>query len=61
MNNYKLAINYYEKVIKKESKDNQTYKASFYRNVYCKLMLDEINEVLYITDSFVEDPYVINI
>ena len=40
MNNYELAINYYEKIMKKETVDSQTYKASFYRNVYCKLMLE---------------------
>jgi len=61
MNNYKLAINYYEKIINKEPKDNQTYKASFYRNVYCKLMLEETDEVLYITNSFVEDPYLLTL
>ena len=61
MNNYKLAINYYEKIIKKEPKDNQTYKASFYRSVYCKLMLDEIDEVLNLSESFVEDPYLLTL
>ena len=61
MNNYKLAINYYEKIIKKEPKDKQAYIASFYRSVYCKLMLNEINEVLSTTDSFVEDPYLLTL
>ena len=61
MNNYKLAIKFYEKIIKKEPKDNQIYKASFYRDVYCKLMLDEINEVLNLSESFVEDPYLLTL
>ena len=61
MDNYKLAINYYEKIINKEPKNNQTYKASFYRNIYCKLMLNEINDVLYKTNSLVEDPYLLTL
>ena len=59
MNNYKLANIYYEKVIKKESKDNQSYKAAFYRNIYVKLMMDDVDEVLKETDSSVNDPYLL--
>ena len=59
MNNYKLANIYYEKVIKKESKDNQKYKAAFYRNVYVKLMMDDVDEVLKVTDSSINDPYLL--
>ena len=59
MNNYKLANIYYEKVIKKESKDNQNYKSAFYRNVYVKLMMDDVDEVLKVTDSSINDPYLL--
>ena len=60
MNNYELANTYYEKVMKKETVDSQTYKASFYRNVYCKLMLNEVEDVLKIEDSLTSsDPYVL--
>ncbi len=59
MENYKLASTYYEKVLKNESKASQAYKASFYRNVYVKLMLDQLDEVLSITRPFVEDPYLL--
>ena len=58
MMNYKLANIYYQKVIKKEPKDSQSYKASFYRNVYVKLMMDDVDDVLKITDSF-DDPYLL--
>ena len=59
MANYKLANIYYEKVIKKESKESQGYKAAFYRNVYVKLMMDDIDSVLKITDSSKTDPYLL--
>ena len=59
MMNYKLANIYYEKVIKKEKKDSQAYKASFYRNVYVKLMMDDVEDVLKITDSSITDPYLL--
>ena len=53
------ASTYYEKVLKNESTARQAYKASFYRNVYVKLMLDQLDEVLSITRPFVEDPYLL--
>ena len=59
MVNYKLAIIYYQKVIKKEPKDSQNYKAAFYRNVYVKLMMDDVDDVLKITDSSKTDPYLL--
>ena len=45
MVNYKLANIYYQKVIKKEPNDSQNYKAAFYRNVYVKLMMDDLDDV----------------
>tara|TARA_Y100000589_G_C27107283_1_gene610669 strand:- start:127 stop:1191 length:1065 start_codon:yes stop_codon:yes gene_type:complete len=57
MVNYKLASVYYQKVIKKEPKDSQSYRAAFYRNVYVKLMMDDLDGVLKITDSLKTDPY----
>jgi len=59
MMNYKLANIYYDKVIKREPKDSQAYIASFYRNVYVKLMMDDVDEVLKITDSSNTDPYLL--
>ena len=59
MMNYKLANIYYQKVIKIEPKDSQSYKASFYRSVYVKLMMDEVEDVLKITDSSKTDPYLL--
>ena len=59
MMNYKLANIYYQKVIKKNPKDNQSYKAAFYRSVYVKLMMDDVDEVLKITDSSRADPYLL--
>ena len=59
MVNYKLANIYYQKVIKKEPKDSQNYKAAFYRNVYVKLMMDDVDDVLKITDSSKTDPYLL--
>ena len=59
MSNFKLANIYYEKVMKKEPKESQTYKASFYRNIYVKLMMDEDDEVLEMTDSSISDPYLL--
>ena len=59
MINYKLANIYYQKVIKKEPKDSQNYKAAFYRNVYVKLMMDDVDDVLEITDSSKTDPYLL--
>ena len=56
MMNYELANIYYQKVIKKEPKDSQSYKASFYRSVYVKLMMDDVDDVLKITDSSKTDP-----
>ena len=59
MVNYKLANIYYQKVINKEPKDSQNYKAAFYRNVYVKLMMDDVDDVLKITDSSKTDPYLL--
>ena len=59
MMNYKLANIYYQKVINKEAKDSQNYKAAFYRNVYVKLMMDDVDDVLKITDSSKTDPYLL--
>ena len=59
MINYKLANIYYEKVIKKEPKNSQGYKAAFYRSVYVKLMMDDLDGVLKITDSTISDPYLL--
>ena len=59
MVNYKLANIYYQKVIKKEPNDSQNYKAAFYRNVYVKLMMDDVDDVLKITDSSKTDPYLL--
>ena len=59
MMNYKLANIYYQKVIKKDPKDSQSYKAAFYRSVYVKLMMDDVDEVLKITDSSRADPYLL--
>ena len=59
MTNYKLANIYYQKVIKKEPKDSQSYQASFYRSVYVKLMMDDVDDVLKITDSSKTDPYLL--
>ena len=59
MMNYKLANIYYQKVIKKEPIDSQSYKAAFYRNVYVKLMMDDVDDVLKITDSSETDPYLL--
>ena len=59
MMNYKLANIYYQKVINKEPKDSQNYKAAFYRNVYVKLMMDDVDDVLKITDSSKTDPYLL--
>ena len=59
MVNYKLANIYYQKVIKKEPKDSKNYKAAFYRNVYVKLMMDDVDDVLKITDSSKTDPYLL--
>ena len=59
MLNYKLANIYFQKVVKKESKDSQAYKAAFYRIVYVKLMMDDVDEVLKITDSSKNDPYLL--
>ena len=59
MVNYKLANIYYQKVIKKDPKDSQNYKAAFYRNVYVKLMMDDVDDVLKITDSSKTDPYLL--
>ena len=59
MRNYKLANIYYQKVIKKQPKDSQSYKASFYRSVYVKLMMDDVDNVLKMTDSSKNDPYLL--
>ena len=59
MMNYKLANIYYQKVIKKDPKDSQSYKAAFYRSVYVKLMMDDVDDVLKITDSTRADPYLL--
>ena len=59
MMNYKLANIYYQKVIKKDPKDSPSYKAAFYRNVYVKLMMDDVDDVLKITDSSKTDPYLL--
>ena len=59
MENYKLANIYYQKVIKKDPKDSQNYKAAFYSNVYVKLMMDDVDDVLKITDSSKTDPYLL--
>ena len=59
MVNYKLAKIYYQKVIKKQPKDSQSYKASFYRSVYVSLMMDDVDNVLKITDSSKTDPYLL--
>ena len=59
MMNYELANIYYQKVIKKEPEDSQSYKASFYRSVYVKLMMDDVDDVLKITDSSKTDPYLL--
>ena len=59
MVNYKLANIYYQKVIKKEPKDSENYKAAFYRNVYVKLMMEDVDDVLKITDSSKTDPYLL--
>ena len=59
MANYSLANTYYQKVIKKEPRDSQGYKAAFYRSVYVKLMMDDVDGVLKITDSLKTDPYLL--
>ncbi len=59
MINYKLANIYYEKVIKKEPRSSQGYKAAFYRSVYVKLMMNDLDGVLKITDSTISDPYLL--
>ena len=59
MLNFKLANTYFQKVIKKEPKDSQSYKAAFYRSVYVKLMMDNVDDVLKITDSLKTDPYLL--
>tara|TARA_B100000900_G_scaffold169749_1_gene144181 strand:+ start:990 stop:2015 length:1026 start_codon:yes stop_codon:yes gene_type:complete len=59
MENYTLANTYYQKVIKKEPRDSQGYKAAFYRSVYVKLMMDDTDDVLKITDSLKTDPYLL--
>ena len=59
MMNYKLANIYYQKVLKKDPKGSQSYKAAFYRNVYVKLMMDDVDDVLKITDSSRTDPYLL--
>ena len=59
MENYELADAYYQKVIQGDSSGGQSYKAAFYRYVYVKLMMDDVDEVLNITDSLKTDPYLL--
>ena len=58
MKNYKLAKNYYDKVLNKEPKESLAYKASFYRKVYVALMMGDNDDVLMLTDKS-KDPYLI--
>ena len=59
MANYKLAKDYYAKVLKSKSKDSIAYKASVYRSIYVTLMMGDYDDVLRQTDTINDDPYLV--